>query len=99
MNFEDERFLGFEAEDANDLWVRLVELFGERRIFLVDEIQNVAGWELFVRRLTDVGLNFYLAGPNASLLSRELGPRLTGRYVPIELFPLSFAELPSAMRT
>lgn len=92
VNFEDERFLGFEAEDANDLWSRLVELFGERPNFLVDEIQNVPGWERFVRRFVDSGLKFYITGSNASLLSRELGTRLTGRYVPIELFPFSFAE-------
>lgn len=37
VNFEDERFLGFEAGDANDLYALLVELFGERAIFVVDE--------------------------------------------------------------
>ena len=40
----------------------------------------------------DLGFKFYLAGPNASMLSRELGTHLTGRYVPIELFPFSFFE-------
>jgi uncharacterized protein len=38
------------------------------------------------------GLKFYITGSNASLLSRELGTRLTGRYVPVELFPFSFGE-------
>lgn len=92
VNFEDERFLGFAPDDANDLYALLVELFGERQIFVVDEIQNVAGWERFVRRFMDLGLKFYITGSNASLLSRELGTRLTGRYVPIELFPFSFSE-------
>lgn len=92
VNFEDERFLGFQADDANDLYSALVELFGERTVFLVDEIQNVPGWEHFVRRFMDLGLKFYITGSNASLLSRELGTRLTGRYVPVELFPFSFAE-------
>jgi predicted AAA+ superfamily ATPase len=92
VNFEDERFLGFEAEDANDLFGLLVELFGERGVFVVDEIQNVDGWEHFVRRFMEMGLKFYITGSNASLLSRELGSRLTGRYVPIELFPFSFIE-------
>lgn len=92
VNFEDERFLGFAPDDANDLYGLLVELFGERQIFVVDEIQNVAGWERFVRRFMDLGLKFYITGSNASLLSRELGTRLTGRYVPIELFPFSFSE-------
>ncbi len=92
VNFEDERFLGFQADDANDLYAHLVELFGERGVFLLDEIQNVPGWERFVRRFMDLGLKFYITGSNAALLSRELGSRLTGRYVPVELFPFSFAE-------
>jgi uncharacterized protein len=92
VNFEDERFLGFGAEDANDLLGLLVELFGERGVLLVDEIQNVPGWERFVRRFMDMGLKFYITGSNAALLSPELGSRLTGRYVPVELFPFSFSE-------
>lgn len=92
VNFEDERFLGFQADDANDLYAHLVELFGERGVFLLDEIQNVPGWERFVRRFMDLGLKFYITGSNAALLSRELGSRLTGRYVPVELFSFSFAE-------
>ncbi len=92
INFEDERFLGFEAGDANDLYRLLIELFGERRVFIIDEIQNVPGWEHFVRRFLDMGHKFYITGSNASLLSRELGTHLTGRYVPVELFPFSFAE-------
>ena len=92
LNFEDDRFIGFQAEDASFLYGVLMELFGERKIFIVDEIQNVPGWEHFVRRFMEMGLKFYITGSNASLLSRELGTRLTGRYVPVELFPFSFAE-------
>lgn len=92
LNFEDERLIGFQAQDANDLYQILVGIFGERRIFIVDEIQNVPGWEHFVRRFMELGHKFYVTGSNASLLSRELGTRLTGRYVPVELFPFSFRE-------
>ncbi|MFU8773291.1 MAG: ATP-binding protein [Anaerolineales bacterium] len=92
VNFEDDRFLGFQAEDANDLYQALVELFSERKVFIIDEVQNVTGWEHFVRRFMDQGIKFIIAGSNASLLSRELGTRLTGRYVPVELFPFSFVE-------
>ena len=92
VNFEDDRFLDFKTDDANDLYQTLVELFGERKIFLVDEVQNISGWERFVRRFMDMGFKFYLTGSNASLLSRELGSRLTGRYVLVELFPFSFIE-------
>jgi uncharacterized protein len=92
LNFEDDRFLGFEAQDANSLYQILVELFGERKIFILDEVQNIPEWERFVRRFMDMGFKFYITGSNASLLSRELGSRLTGRYTPIELFPFSFKE-------
>ncbi|NTV14324.1 MAG: ATP-binding protein [Desulfobulbaceae bacterium] len=92
INFEDDRFLGFRAEDANDLYQALVETFGERKTFVIDEVQNIPGWEYFVRRFMEMGCKFYITGSNASLLSRELGTRLTGRYVPIELFPFSFGE-------
>jgi hypothetical protein len=92
INFEDDRFLGFQAEDANDLYQVLLELFGERKVFIIDEVQNIPGWEHFVRRFMEIGIKFYIIGSNASLLSRELGTRLTGRYVPVELFPFSFAE-------
>ena len=92
LNFEDDRFLGFQAEDANDLYQTLLELFGERKVIVIDEIQNITGWEHFVRRFMEMGFKFYITGSNASLLSSELGTRLTGRYVPIELFPFSFRE-------
>jgi predicted AAA+ superfamily ATPase len=92
INFEDDRFLGFQADDATDLYQVMIEVFGERKIFVIDEVQNIPGWEHFVRRFMDMGFKFYITGSNASLLSKELGTRLTGRYVPIELLPFSFRE-------
>ena len=92
LNFEDDRLLSFQADDINDLYQNMIEIFGERKIFILDEIQNVDGWEHFVRRFMDMGFKFYITGSNASLLSRELGTRLTGRYIAIELFPFSFKE-------
>jgi uncharacterized protein len=92
INFEDDRFLGFQADDATDLYQALLEVFGERKVFIIDEVQNIPGWEHFVRRFMDTDFKFYITGSNASLLSRELGTRLTGRYIPIELFPFSFLE-------
>ena len=92
LNFEDDRFISFQAGDFNDLYQALVEVFGQRTIFMIDEIQNIQGWEHFVRRFMDQGFKFYITGSNAALLSRELGTRLTGRYIPIELFPFSFNE-------
>lgn len=92
VNFEDERFLEFSAVEFNLLYETLLELFGERKTFLLDEIQNISGWEHFVRRMIDQGFKFYITGSNASLLSQELGAKLTGRYIPVELLPFSFTE-------
>ncbi|HTX78916.1 MAG TPA: AAA family ATPase, partial [Longilinea sp.] len=89
LNFDDERFSGFASEDFNELFQVMIEIFGERKLMFLDEVQNVPGWERFVRRLADTGMKFYVTGSNASLLSQELGTRLTGRYIPVELYPFS----------
>lgn len=92
VNFEDERFLTFTVSDFAKLHELLIELFGNQKIFLLDEIQNIEGWERFVGRMINGGYKFYITGSNASLLSKELGTKLTGRYIPVELFPFSFDE-------
>jgi uncharacterized protein len=92
LNFEDDQFIHFSADDFNDLLGFLLETFGERKTFLIDEIQNVEGWEHFVRSYIDRGYKFFITGSNASLLSQELGTRLTGRHVSVNLFPFSFSE-------
>ncbi|MFH1360188.1 MAG: ATP-binding protein [Candidatus Omnitrophota bacterium] len=92
FNFEDERLLDFRKEDFNHLYEVLIELFGDQKVFFFDEIQNVPHWEAFVRRMQDRGYKFFITGSNASLLSKELGTRLTGRNIVLELFPFSFKE-------
>ncbi len=92
INFEDDRFLDFNISDFTKLHELCIELFGNHKIFLLDEIQNIAGWEIFVNRMIRAGYKFYITGSNASLLSKELGTKLTGRYIPVELFPFSFEE-------
>jgi predicted AAA+ superfamily ATPase len=92
VNFEDERLLNFTVQDFDLLHETLISMFGERKTFLFDEIQNIPEWERFVRRLHDEGYKFIVTGSNASLLSQELGTRLTGRSIRVELFPFSFAE-------
>lgn len=92
VNFEDERFINFNVSDFTKLYELLIELFGNQKIFMLDEIQNIKGWEIFVNRMIRSGYKFYITGSNASLLSKELGTKLTGRYVPVELFPFSFEE-------
>lgn len=92
LNFEDERLVDFEVADFNSLYEVFLELYGERKVFCFDEIQNVTQWEVFVRRMQNKGYKFIITGSNASLLSKELGTKLTGRCVSIELYPFSFIE-------
>ncbi len=92
VTFEDERLSGFDASKFNDIYEALVELFGEKKAFLIDEIQNVDGFESFVRRFYDSGFKFFISGSNARLLSKELGTKLTGRHVDIVVRPFSFKE-------
>ena len=93
LNFEDTRLIGFEAQDFEKLDEAFDELYGEAEFYLFDEIQNIENWEIFVRSRLDRRKKFIITGSNASLLSRELGTRLTGRHVDIELFPFSFEEM------
>ncbi len=92
VNFEDERFINFKVSDFTRLHELFIELFGDKKIFFLDEIQNIQGWERFVSRMIKSGYKFYITGSNASLLSQELGTKLTGRYIPLELLPFSFEE-------
>ena len=92
VNFDDERFVQFTVDDFQSLHESLIELFGNKNIFLFDEIQNIKSWERFVRRLHDAGKKIYVTGSNASMLSKELGTHLTGRHITFSLYPFSFRE-------
>jgi len=92
LNFEDERLIDFEVADFNNLYEVFLEIYGERKVFFFDEIQNITQWEVFVRRMQNKGYKFFITGSNASLLSKELGTKLTGRCIIIELYPFSFRE-------
>ena len=92
ISFEDERLFNFKAEDFNIIYEALVELFGERKTFFIDEIQNITNFESFVRRFFDAGFKFFITGSSAKLLSKEIGTKLTGRHVDIIVKPFSFEE-------
>ncbi len=92
LNFDDERLIHFTVDDFQILYELFSELFGEQHTFYFDEIQNVVGWERFVRRIYDAGNKVFVTGSNANMLSRELGTRLTGRYCRHVLYPFSFQE-------
>jgi len=98
FNFEDPRAASFEVQDFQKLNEVFHEEFGEAEYYFFDEIQNVMKWELFVRALLDKKKHVIITGSNASLLSKELGTRLTGRHLRYELFPFSFREFLNLIR-
>ncbi len=89
FNFEDPRVYDFDLTDFE----KLDDIMGNNKAaYFFDEIQNVKAWEIFVRQLHDRGAKVFITGSNASLLSKELGTRLTGRHLRHELFPFSYHE-------
>ena len=92
INFDDDRLINFTVADFDMLLDVFIELYGEQDIFYFDEIQNIIGWERFVRRLHNAGKKVFITGSNANLLSSELGTHLTGRHITINLYPYSFHE-------
>lgn len=92
INFEDERLALFSLSDFNTLYEVCTELFGEAKTFFLDEVQNIIGWERWVRRMYDDNFKFFITGSNANLLSKELATLLTGRHLQFSLYPFSFRE-------
>lgn len=91
-NFEDLNFAGFQRDDFLRLNDVFKEALGQNGIYFLDEVQNIPEWERFVRQLLDQDEKVIVTGSNASMLSRELGTRLTGRHLTYELYPFSYAE-------
>lgn len=96
LSFEDER-LSLQAEDLDLILQAYRELYPVLDLtqcyFFFDEIQEIQGWEKFIRRLDDsVSRHIYLTGSNSKLLSSEIATSLRGRCLSFEVFPLSFRE-------
>ncbi len=96
INFEDER-LDLSLKELDLLVQGFRELYPEHDLsqcyFFFDEIQNVEGWEKFVRRVYDsVTKNIFLTGSNSKLLGSDIATSLRGRTLSFEVFPLSFKE-------
>lgn len=96
INFEDER-LNLKTHHLDDILKAYREFHPEIKTntcyFFFDEIQNIPGWDKFVRRCYDtVSRNIFLTGSNAHLLSSEISTSLRGRTVTFEILPLSFKE-------
>ena len=89
FSFEDPRLTAFEVND----FFKLEKIFeSSNDTFLFDEIQNVEGWERYIRVLHDQKKKVILTGSNARILSKELGTSLTGRQIMYEIFPFSYTE-------
>lgn len=92
VNFDDERLMNIDIEKMNDVLETLYRIYGSFDYLLLDEIQNIDGWHLFVNRIMRSGVKVVLTGSNANLLSGELATHLTGRYNQISLYPFSFID-------
>lgn len=90
LNFDDLRMMTFSTDDFRVLDTLIASRNPELLIF--DEIHGVEGWELYVRQKLDQGYKVLVTGSNAVLLSRELGTKLTGRHLDVEVQPFSYAE-------
>ena len=93
VNLDDDRLADMQVKDLNTVLSCVYQLYGTDISYLVlDEIQDVDGWYLFVNRLMRTSLHIFITGSNAKLLSGELATHLTGRYNEIHLYPFSFSE-------
>lgn len=92
INFESAMF--DEIKDYKDLYNYIKEnLSSGKNYILLDEVQNVSKWEKAINSLNiDYNVDIYITGSNAYLLSSELATLLSGRYVEIKMYPLSFKE-------
>ena len=90
VNFDDEELN--DREKIPDILTAVEDLYAGSKTLILDEIQNIPGWELLANRLARQGYTVYITGSNAHLLSKELATHLTGRHTVTTIFPFSFAE-------
>jgi len=90
VNFDDEELN--DKEKIPDILAAAADIYGGATTLLLDEIQNIEGWELLANRLARQGYSVYITGSNAHLLGKELATHLTGRHTLTTIFPFSFAE-------
>lgn len=94
VNFEDERLLEMTSDDLNTILEIGLEISGTdvKPYLFLDEIQNVNGWEKFVRRVADMKYRINITGSNSKMLSSEIASTLGGRFVIMNIYPYSFSE-------
>jgi predicted AAA+ superfamily ATPase len=96
LNFEDER-LTLNTNELDLILQAYAEIYPDKSLsdcyFFFDEIQNINGWEKFVRRIFDnYSKHIFITGSNARLLSTEIADALRGRTITYTVYPLSFDE-------
>ena len=92
INFESAFY--DDIRNYKDLYNTIKEKENDKKIYvLLDEVQNVDKWEKAINALNiDMDVDIYITGSNAYLLSSELSTLLSGRYIEIKMYPLSFKE-------
>lgn len=94
VNFEDERLLEIKVTDLNTILEIGLEMSGStnKPYLFLDEIQNINGWEKFVRRIADMKYRINITGSNSKMLSSEIASTLGGRFIIMNIYPYSFTE-------
>ncbi|MCM1310321.1 MAG: ATP-binding protein [Bacteroides sp.] len=90
LNFDDARLL--ENWDEDLVMSALDDVYPNYDFILLDEVQNLPNWDLWVGKLYRRGKNLIVTGSNAKLLSSEMATALTGRFLKIEMLPFSLEE-------
>lgn len=90
LNFDDNQLLN--NWDENLVMHTLQEIYPNYEYLLLDEVQNLKDWDLWVSTLYRRGYNLIITGSNARMLSQEMATVLTGRYIPIMMLPFSLQE-------
>ncbi len=102
VNFERADLGNVSSDDLIVMLETYYELYPEnkkRKIWLfLDEIQNVSGWERFVRSCLDEGIVVFLSGSSSKLLSKEIATSMRGRNISYHIYPFSFREFLSAKK-
>ncbi len=90
LNFDNQRLL--EAWDADLVMRMLDDVYPGYEYLLLDEVQNLDHWDLWVSELYRRGKNMVITGSNARMLSSEMATVLTGKYLAVEMLPFSLEE-------
>lgn len=90
LNFDDSQLL--EKWDEDLVMSALDDVYPGYDFMLLDEVQNLPDWDLWISKLYRRGKNLIITGSNAKMLSSEMATVLTGRYLQIEMLPFSLEE-------